>query len=498
MADKEEEFPLGTPQEHALICEKHDLMPIDVTCEDCEEFICSKCAKEDHKDHNWDTVSTAATLRTRGMLKAMTKIEEKDIQQIDEHIQKASHQMEENKKRYESVVLKLQKHYDAMVETLDKIKKKQEKIMRDSLERKNADLSKAKSSLEEKKKKVLQRVKSMKEKGSTMTDIILIKTHRELTKLISTEVDYKRTSEFLWRHEGGDINEAMLESMMGQTFDAEQITVTETDSFQGSEEAIYDLEAINEDRCLLTNTTLQNVIQLSKRGENEEQFSVGVFGMCVTDKNDVYISDWKNMSISRLSPSGSVSLVFSTDPLQPMGICQTMDGGLLVTLGDTVSDPYQPNSDSRRLMRHMALTGDVIHEYEYQENGQTRLFTTPEKVTQNGNTDICVINTTSKTTVELLILSFSGSLKSVYPKREHRHNSFLRDVVCDSYCNIIVSEALKSSVHLLSSDGEFMRYLLTENQVNSPSSMSLKKSTLWIGDYHGRVQVFHYNSYTKM
>ena len=46
MADKEEEYPLGTPQEHALMCEKHALVPIDITCEDCEEFICSKCAKK--------------------------------------------------------------------------------------------------------------------------------------------------------------------------------------------------------------------------------------------------------------------------------------------------------------------------------------------------------------------------------------------------------------------------------------------------------------------
>ena len=38
MANKEEEFPLGNPQEHALMCEKHALRPIDVTCEDCEEF----------------------------------------------------------------------------------------------------------------------------------------------------------------------------------------------------------------------------------------------------------------------------------------------------------------------------------------------------------------------------------------------------------------------------------------------------------------------------
>nr|XP_022336027.1 uncharacterized protein LOC111132502 [Crassostrea virginica] len=498
MADKEEEFPWGTPQEHALICEKHDLMPIDVTCEDCEEFICSKCAKEDHKDHNWDTITTAATIRTRGLLKAMTKIEEKDIQQIDEHIQKASQQMEENKKRYESQVLKLQKHYDAMVEMLDKIKRKHEKILRDGLERKNADVSKAKSSLEEKKKKVLQRVKSMKEKGSTMTDVILIKTHRELTKLMSTEVDYKQMSDFLLRHEGGDINEAMLESMMGQTFDAEQITVTETDSFQWGEKPICVLEATNEGRCLLSNTEFQNVVQYSKSGKKEKEVSVGVLGVCVTDNNDVYVSDVMNRSISRLSPSGSVSPVFSTAPLAPVGICQTKDGGLLVSLTDTETDDYEPSSDSRRLVRHVTLNSDVIREYEYQKDGQTRLFTMPKKVTQNGNTDICVINTTSETTGELLILSFSGSLKSVYPKQEHRHNFFLTDVVCDSYCNIIVSEALKISVHLLSSDGEFMRYLLTENQVNRPYAMSLKKSTLWVGDCHGCVKVFHYNSYNKV
>ncbi|XP_078337085.1 uncharacterized protein LOC144626601 [Crassostrea virginica] len=500
MTDKKEEYPLGTPQEHALICEKHDLMPIDVTCEDCEEFICSKCAKDDHKDHNWDTISTAATIRTRGLLKAMTKIEEKDIQQINEHIQKASQQMEENKKRYESEVSKLQKHYDAIVETLDKIKKKHEKILRDSLERKNADVSKAKSSLEEKRKKVLQRVKSMKEKGSSMTDIILIKTHRELTKLISTEVDYKQKSDFSLRYEGGDINKAMLESMMGQTFDAEQITVTETDSFQWGEKSILVLEAMNEYRCLLSNNKFQNVVQVSKSGKKEKQFSVDVYGVCVTDNNDVYVSDMKNMSISRLSsslfPSGSVSTAFSTDPLQPVGICKTMDGGLLFALGDTESDYFQPNSDSRRLVRHATLTGDVIHEYEYQEDGQTRLFTMPSRVTQNSNTDICVINETSNTTSELLILSFSGSVKSVYPKQEHRHH--FSDVVCDSYRNIIVSEKQKSSVHLLSSDGEFMRYLLTEKQVNNPQSMSLKKSTLWIGDTHGRVKVFQYNPYTKV
>ena len=229
--------------------------------------------------------------------------------------------------------------------------------------------------------------------------------------------------------------------------------------------------------------------KLTKVVRKKKQFNVNVHDVCVTNKNEVYVTDYKNKSISRLSPSGSVSPVFNTDPLVPEGICQTKDGGLLVTLRDT----DQPNSYSPRLMRHVTLTGEVIREYEYQEDGQTRLFTLPVRITQNGNTDICVINETSNSTSELMILSFSGSLKSVYPEQEHSKKLTLTDIVCDSISNIIVNELSYSSVHLLSPDGKFMRYLLTNNHVNHPYSMSLKKSTLRIGDYHGLVKVFQYD-----
>ena len=152
MAEKEE-YPLGTPQEHVLICEKHDLMPIDVTCEDCEEFICSKCVKENHKGHDWITISTAATLKTRGLLESLKKIEEEDIQLMDKKIQKASQLLEKNKNRCENEISRVHEYYEAILGKLDKIKKKHEKSLRDSLESKNADVRKDKSSLEEKKKK---------------------------------------------------------------------------------------------------------------------------------------------------------------------------------------------------------------------------------------------------------------------------------------------------------------------------------------------------------
>ena len=59
---------------------------------------------------------------------------------------------------------------------------------------------------------------------------------------------------------------------MGKTYDVEQITVTETDSFQCSDNLIYVLESINEDRCLLKNTKLPNVVQVNKSSKKVKQF----------------------------------------------------------------------------------------------------------------------------------------------------------------------------------------------------------------------------------
>ena len=114
---------MGSPQVHTLMCEKHYGMSIDDICEDCDEFICSNCVKEGHKDHNWQKTQTAATLNTGELLKSLTKIEEDGTQQIDKNIQ----EMDENKKRCEAEVSRLHNHYDTIVENLKEIKRKHEK-----------------------------------------------------------------------------------------------------------------------------------------------------------------------------------------------------------------------------------------------------------------------------------------------------------------------------------------------------------------------------------
>uniref|UniRef100_K1R4R3 Uncharacterized protein n=1 Tax=Magallana gigas TaxID=29159 RepID=K1R4R3_MAGGI len=489
MAAISSKYPLGSPQEHIPMCEKHDLT-IDMTCEDCNEFICSQCAKTDHKDHDWKTIPTAGSLRRRELKKTLSKVKEEDVTEIDEKIKKASKQMEDNKKCCDSEVAKLQKQFVAIVLKLEEIKNNYWKTLKENLERKNAKVSEKKLDLEKKKKQVMELVKFLEKKNNTMSDYSLIENIRDLSNLLSNKDCDLEKGDYSVRFRRGDISEGLLESMMGQTFDLDDFTVTETESFKYGNKDIVAIEAINEDTCFVTDPNSSYIEQVKRKNEKGTKISINLNDVCVTDNGDVYASECKKRSIVHLSSSGSVSTVFSTAPLIPVGICQSIEGGLLVSLGDLESEKYEPDSNSRRLVRHVTLTDDVIREYEFQENGKTRLFTVPWRVKQNTNTDICVANWTSASTGELVILSFTGSLKFVYRGQKLVNKFIPSDVVFDTHCNIIVSDALNSKIHLLSPDGEFMKYVLTETEVTHPLSMSLYKSTLWVGNHHGLVKVF--------
>uniref|UniRef100_A0A8W8IJJ6 Tripartite motif-containing protein 2 n=1 Tax=Magallana gigas TaxID=29159 RepID=A0A8W8IJJ6_MAGGI len=389
--------------------------------------------------------------------------------------------MEDNQKCCDYEVSMLQKQFDEIVSKLDKIKIHLETELREGSVRKNAKVSETKLDLEKKSKQIKDYVKFLEEKHSTMSDYCLIDNHRDLmTNLKSNKDSDKEKGDFPARYRGGVINEGILESMMGQTLDLDDITVTETDSFQYGDKSIVVLEAIKKDTCFVGGLISGYIEKVDKRNKKEMIINVNVNDVCVTDNGDVYATDYDSDSIVRLSPSGSVSKVFRTAPLVPRGIGRFKEGGLLVTLRDNPSEEFQPDSDSRRLVIHVTFTGDLIREYEYHEDGQTRLFILPWRVRQNNNTDICVVNRASMAAGELVILSSSGFLKSIYQGKNQGFQFNPIDLVCDSHCNLIVSDSINSQVHLVSPEGEFMKYLLTENEITKPCSMSLYKSTLWV------------------
>lgn len=67
---------------------------------------------------------------------------------------------------------------------------------------------------------------------------------------------------------------------MGDIFNAEQIAVTQTDSFQCGDEFLKFLETTNEDTCLSKTFELPILDQINKNGKKEKQFIINANGVC--------------------------------------------------------------------------------------------------------------------------------------------------------------------------------------------------------------------------
>lgn len=61
-----------------------------------------------------------------------------------------------------------------------------------------------------------------------MSDLSLIDNLRDLFNLLSNKDSDIETGDYSLRYMGGDINNGLLESMMGQTFDFDDTFLTET------------------------------------------------------------------------------------------------------------------------------------------------------------------------------------------------------------------------------------------------------------------------------
>ncbi|XP_062592035.1 uncharacterized protein LOC134253532 [Saccostrea cucullata] len=483
-------------QDCVQTCVKHNAI-IDVFCEDCDLCLCSDCTRCDHGSHNWVTLVRASTEKRKELSQILNYVKNEKLPDIDKHIEKTSKRIEEIENQCESEINNLRMHNNEIITKLSEIMIYREKKIRENQKKKNEEIEILKSNLLEKRKILAEKVEFLEE-YSTTSELSLVNHHRELRKMLSeTDID-ERNIHLSVRYRKGKIINEELEQMIGQTINLDDIGAEKSCEFQHGCNGISILEALNTDECFLKNIKSSYVEQVDKNGEEKQKFNIDPDDVCVADDGRAYITDASSNCISCISSSGSRSTVFSAHPLVPVGICKSRDGrsGLLITLREefdnSESDKFLLNSQSRRLLRHMSIMGDLNHEIEFEKDSEYRLFTYPWRVTQNRYAEICVVNQKSSTSGELVILSRNGRKKSVYGGKVEDFTPY--DVVYDSCCNILVTDGSNHCVHVLSREGEFLRYLLTEKDVNDPMSLSLYKSTLWLGESNGLVKLFNYKS----
>ena len=209
----------------------------------------------------------------------------------------------------------------------------------------------------------------------------------------------------------------------------------------------------------------------------------------VLDNGDFIVTDHENKVIRRVT-TGADDVIASTGPLSPTWISKTEADDILVSLRDD-GDYYDLDPSSRRIVQQTQLTGEVLHTYEFREDG-TRLFTIPAETAESGNSDICVINRTDTCPDigELIVLRGDGRVRFTYRGRDDSIFTPV-SVACDSKRRIIVSDRDNQSLHLLSPDGIFLGKLMSDMR-GDPGTLALRQNKLWVGFIIGIVKVYKY------
>ena len=333
------------------------------------------------------------------------------------------------------------------------------------------------------------------------TDFDVIEMEIEMLKVLTELEAYNGDRSITEvKYVPGEINRAVIAEMIGRieettaTFDA-GVNIEEVKTFNEFDEIIRTISPMSSDQAWVGDYEINTIKQLSLQSTETKSVTLPPHCDFITLSNgDFIVTHYTDQEIRRFMSAGNVGDIVSTKPLSPSCISKTQTDDILATLMDD-GDDYKLRPSSRRLVQRMTMMGKVLHTYEFQEDGVSRLFTLPFRTAENGNSDICVINRTSAETGELIVLHGDGRVRATYRGQEGSEFD-ARDIACDPNGRIIVSDWKNKSLHLLRQDGTFFRYLLTD-MFDYPTAMALYQDDLWVGYLNGAVKVYKYNYYNE-
>ena len=211
-------------------------------------------------------------------------------------------------------------------------------------------------------------------------------------------------------------------------------------------------------------------------------------------QNDGFlVGNGVQMNILKIDMSGKYSIFKKLTPLQTWFLGEALNGNILVSLIDKVSGTR--TECSQRKVQMMSSNGDLLHTYECGEDDKTPMLTRPGRATQNFNSDVCVVNqyeaAKGNWRGNVCVFYEDSGLKFVYRGQSAGFNSM--GISCDSLCNIICVNNLDNTIHVVSSEGAFLKYLFTRDTcIPKPMSMALHRGVLWVRSMEEEVRVYRY------
>ena len=486
-------------QEALKTCNEHQNEELSCFCKTCKKFICTTCAKTSHHGHEWDFIPLVAKKRRKETPILCRKLKKDNLSRCREKLHAVHENIADVEKASDEDVKRLEERRTAMIDAVNQIideqKRKRVYIKEKESTRLQEDLSQLRTKIEYLDKMTT----SLDDNIDAYTDFDVIEMEIDMLKALAELEAYNVDSTVIeLTFVPGKINHVVIEEMIGRIEETakanvdESVSVEEMETFTEFKKMINTVAPISNDQAFVSEFQNYTIKKLSLHSTETNAVTLAPHsGFVPLSDGDLIVIGYKNQAIRRVTSAGKESVIVSTKPLHPNWISKTNTNDLLVTLKDD-RDHYKLEPSSRRLVQRMTLSGKVLQTNEFREDGVTRLFTAPTKTAENGNSDICVINRTSGEAGELIVLHRDGRVRATY--RGNMDSNFdPTDVTCDEKRRIVVTDYSNKFLHLLSPDGAFLRYLMSD-MFDYPHTMALYQGNLWVGFLKGAVKVYQYKT----
>ena len=208
------------------------------------------------------------------------------------------------------------------------------------------------------------------------------------------------------------------------------------------------------------------------------------YDMALTKSKDILLSMYDSSDVNLITKSGEIKPFLSVASLRTTGIYVTNNNYIILGVVDK-GGTYKLTDKSRRKIIVFGENKKEKQSYQYNKHKQ-RLFTAPYRITDN-NSDIVVIDCTSRNEGRVVVLGKKGDVKWIYqghPQINTEDKPFNpHDIVTTSVGNVIVADYNNHTLHVISGEGELLTYKdMSDQGVILPLSLDIDTcGQLWVG-----------------
>ena len=477
------------------LCMKHQDEEIDLYCKVCKKPICNECMKSEHMGHDFDTIAKLYRKMKNSRPELIRELEGKITPKRNYNRRHLLEIKYMNKSLLGMNLDNVEKKRKEMYEAVDKIINAHVTSMKTHNAVLDIEIKREEEIFEREESGLIRMLDTFRE--TTMVGLDFIEYYEEL-KSKADALETIDLSQYLNKslYMEGEVVWDDLQKMIGEVkeISSNNVRTEDISSFQHKDALVHTISPISHEEAWMTYVNAKEFTLFQREGQyiksvpkdtDSHSFIIQkkTFLLCNQDRNNIL----------KVDISGKLLEWLNISPLVPRFIGRAVNGKVLVSLVDEISGSRAEKSE--RKVQMVSLSGDVVRTYEYGDDGTTRVFTLPNEVTQNYNSDVCVVNQYEVAKDDyrgnVCVFYEDGGLKFVYSGHDGEFCPI--GICCDSLCNIICSNLVSNTIHVISSEGVFVKYLFTRDTcLPDPTAVSLHRGVLWVGSAEGEVRVYRY------